>query len=101
VNLNVDYDYALVFIGVNLVALVSELELFSFFILMSLRVYQGEPKPQGMKQPHACILDSFNKISKVLTNELMDALPPCKEVDHKMEVVLKITPPPKALHRLN
>jgi hypothetical protein len=54
-----------------------------------------------MKQPHACILDSFNKISKVLTNELMDALPPCKEVDHKMEVVLKITPPPKALHRLN
>ncbi len=33
VNLNVDYDYALVFIGVNLVALVSELELFSFFIV--------------------------------------------------------------------
>jgi hypothetical protein len=31
VNLDVDYNYALVFLGMNLVALVSELELFSFF----------------------------------------------------------------------
>jgi hypothetical protein len=68
---------------------------------MSLKVSQGEPKPQGTKQPHVCIMDSLNKISDVLTNELLDAIPPCKEVDHKIEVVFRITPPPKAPYRLN
>jgi hypothetical protein len=32
-------------------------------------------------------LDSFNKFSNILTDELLDALPPYKEVDHKIEVV--------------
>lgn len=100
-NLDVDYNYALAFMGMNLVALASELELSNFFILMSLRVSQGEPKPQGMKQPHACILDSFNKILEVLTNKLWDAFPPCKKVDHKIEVVFRIALLPNAPYRLN
>jgi hypothetical protein len=33
-------------------------------------------------------LDSFNKISKVLINELPNAFPPYKKVDRKIEVVL-------------
>jgi hypothetical protein len=73
VNLNVDYNFALAKMGVNLVALASELELPIFLILMSLRVSQRELKPQGAKQPFKCILDSFNKFSEVLTDELHDA----------------------------
>jgi hypothetical protein len=42
-NLNEDHNFALVKIGINLVV---KLELTSFIILMSLRVFQGEPKPQ-------------------------------------------------------
>jgi hypothetical protein len=59
---------------------------------MSLRVSEGEPKPQGAKRPFICILDSLNKFLEVLTNEFSIALPPCKKVDHKIEVVLGITP---------
>jgi hypothetical protein len=49
-NLNEDYNSPLVEIGINLVVkLAKELESFSFIILMSLRVFQGEPKPQGAR----------------------------------------------------
>lgn len=40
-----------------------------------------------MRQPLACILDSLNNFTKVITNELLDALPPYRDVDHKIEVV--------------
>ncbi len=52
--------------GVNLVVLASELKLSNFLVLMSLKVSQQEPKPQGAKQPLTCILNSFIKILKVL-----------------------------------
>ncbi len=52
--------------GINLVVLTSELESPSFLVLMFLRVPQGEPKSQRLKQSHAYILDLFNKFSKVL-----------------------------------
>jgi hypothetical protein len=68
---------------------------------MSLKISQGEHKPQEATRPFAYILDSLNKFSKVLTNELLDALPPCKEVNHKIEVVFKLIPPSKALYKLN
>jgi hypothetical protein len=32
-------------------------------------------------------LDSLNNFTKVITNELLDALPPYRDVDHKIEVV--------------
>jgi hypothetical protein len=32
---------------------------------MSLKIFKREFKPQGTKQPHDCILDSFNKILEV------------------------------------
>ncbi len=70
----------------NLVVLISELKLLNFMILISFRVFQGEPKPQEAKQPLICILDSFNKFLEVLTNKLLDALSPCRKVDHKIEV---------------
>jgi hypothetical protein len=50
-NLDVDYNFALVEMGVNLVALASELKSFSFLVLMSLIISSGEPKPEGAKQP--------------------------------------------------
>jgi len=50
---------------------------------MFLRISQGEHKPQEAIWPRAYILDSFNKFSKILIDELLDALPPYKEVNHK------------------
>jgi hypothetical protein len=46
-------------------------------------------------------LDSLNKFSKVLTDELPDAFPLCKEVDHKIELVLGAIMLFKAFYRLN
>jgi hypothetical protein len=42
------------------------------------------------KQPPTCILDSFNKFWEVLIDELPDALPFCKKVDHKIKVVFGV-----------
>ncbi len=78
VNSNVEYNFALVEIGINLVVLANEFELLRFLILIFLRVSQKELKPQGVRQPPTYILDSFNKFSKVLTNELSNALPTYK-----------------------
>ncbi len=44
-NLYVDYNFVLAKIGINLVTLVKELnQLFSFVILMTLKVFKREPK---------------------------------------------------------
>ncbi len=45
VNLHVEYNFPLGEIGINLVALANEFELFSFFILMFLIISQEELKP--------------------------------------------------------
>ncbi len=68
---------------------------------MYLKVSQGELKPQGARQPPACILDSFNKILEVLINAFLDALLPYKEVDHKIVVVFGLIILSKASYRLN
>jgi hypothetical protein len=99
-NLDVN-NFTLVEMGVNLVVLASELESPCFLLLMSLRVSHGEPKPQEAKQPPTFILDSFNKILKVLIDELPDALPPYREVDHKIEVVPRSAPLSKTPYILN
>ncbi len=44
VNLNVDYNFTLVEMGVNFVTFVIELELLSFLVLMSLGVPRGNHK---------------------------------------------------------
>jgi hypothetical protein len=54
-----------------------------------------------VKQPLPYILDSLNKFLEVLTNEISNALPPCRKVDHKIKMVLRTTPPSKAPYRLN
>jgi hypothetical protein len=66
VNLDVEYNFTLGKMRVNLVVLANELKLSNFLVLMSLKVSQGEPKPQGARQPPTCILDSFNKFLEVL-----------------------------------
>jgi hypothetical protein len=66
-----------------------------------LKVSQEELKPQGVRKRPNYILDSLNKISKVLTNELSIALPPCKEIDHKIKVVPESALPFKAPYKLN
>jgi hypothetical protein len=70
VNLDANYNYALVQVKVDLVVLANDLKSLSFLILMYLKVFQGEPKPQKAKQPLAYILDLFNKFSDVLIDEL-------------------------------
>jgi len=60
------------------------------------KVYGVVPSPQqGARQPPTCILDSFNKFLEVLIDELLDALLPCREVDHKIKMVLGATLPSK------
>ncbi len=88
VNLNVDYNFTLVEMGLNLIVLASELKSLDFLILMYLKTSQGELKPQGARQPLVCVLDSLNKFLKVLINELFNALPSYKKVNHKIEMVL-------------
>jgi hypothetical protein len=68
---------------------------------MYLKVSKGEPKPRESKKPLVCILDSLTKFLKVLTNELPDALPLCKEVDHKTKVVIGAILLSNAFYRLN
>lgn len=68
---------------------------------MFLRVSQGEPKPQKVNQPLVCILDSFNKFSEVLTDQLPNVFPLHRLVDHKIKVVPRLVPPSKAPHRIN
>jgi hypothetical protein len=46
-------------------------------------------------------LDLLNKFSKILINELPDALPPYKEADHKIKVVFKAALPSNTPYRLN
>jgi hypothetical protein len=46
-------------------------------------------------------LDSLNKFPEVLTSELPNALPPCREVDHKIKMVPGATFLSKASYRLN
>jgi hypothetical protein len=70
-------------IRINLVTLVKELDqLPSFVILITLRVFNREPKLQGAKQPPDYILDSLNKFLKVLIDEFLNSFSPCKKVDH-------------------
>jgi hypothetical protein len=100
-NLNEDYNSALVEIGINLVVkLAKELKSPSFIILMSLRVFQGEPKPQRGKMTQDCIFDSLNKFLEVLTHEIPNSLPPCKMVD-LIGMVPSLTMLSKAPYRLN
>ncbi len=101
VNLNVHCNFALTKMVMNLIVLASELKLLNFMVLMSLKVSQGEAKPQGARRPPACILDSLNKILEVLINEFFDAFPHYKKVDHKIELVLRLIMLSKAPCRLN
>ncbi len=87
VNLNVDYNYLLAKVEITLVILNKELKSLNFVILMSLRISKWEFKPQGVRRPPNYILDSFNKFSEVLTNELPCFLPPYINVDHKIKLV--------------
>jgi hypothetical protein len=48
-NLNVNYNSMLVKVIINLVSLVKKLESPNFVILMSLKIFKGELKPQGAK----------------------------------------------------
>ncbi len=66
VNLDVEYNSALVKVVVNLVALVKELKSPSFVILMSLGVSKGRLQLKGARQPPHCILNSFNRFLEVL-----------------------------------
>ncbi len=96
-----EYNSTLVEVGIYLVALANEFELLGFLFLIFLRVSQEELKTQGVRKPPTYILDSLNKFSKVLTNELSNALPPCKKIDHKIKVVPGSVLPSKALYKLN
>jgi hypothetical protein len=84
-NLNGDYNSTKTKVEINLVVLTKELESPNFVVLMSLGVSKGEPKPKGTKQPIKCILDPFNKFSKVLTNECFYFFHPIKRLTTRLK----------------
>jgi hypothetical protein len=101
VNLDVKYNSTFAKVRINLIALDKELKLPSFLNFDVLKNLQGEPKPQGAKQLPDNILDLVNKILEVLINEFIYSFPPCREVDHKINVVRGLALPSKAPYRLN
>jgi hypothetical protein len=61
------------------------------------KVSGAVPSPQqGARQPLVYILDSLKKFLEVLIDEFLDALPPCRKVDHKIKMVLGATLSSKA-----
>jgi hypothetical protein len=46
-------------------------------------------------------VDSLNKFLEVLIDEFFYAFPPCKNVEHKIKMVIGLIPPFKACYRLN
>ena len=60
---------------------------------------RGEARKDGPLLRH--IRDLLGKYKDVLTNELPQELPPKKEIDHKIGVILGSEPPSKAPYRLN
>ncbi len=77
-----------------------ESKLPNFVILMSLGVSNGGFKLKRARQPPKCILDSLNKILKMLTYKLFSFLPPYKKVD-KIEVVFGLALPSKSPYKWN
>jgi hypothetical protein len=68
---------------------------------MSLGIFNGGFKLKRARQPPKCILDSLNKILKVLTYNLFNFLPPYKKVDDKIKVVLGSVLPSKSPYKIN
>jgi hypothetical protein len=58
-------------------------------------------KAKGAKSWPIYISNIINKVLDILTNNLPKHLPPSCNVDHKIEVVHKSTPPSKSLYWLN
>jgi hypothetical protein len=50
---------------------------------------------------HKCIKQVLNKFSDVMPEELLDELPPRRQVDHVIKVMLEMAPPAKAPYRMN
>ena len=55
---------------------------------------RGEARKDGTLPRH--IHEVLGKYKDVLTNELLQELPPKREVDHKIEVITASEPPSKA-----
>ncbi len=50
---------------------------------------------------HKCIKQVLNKFSDVMPEELLDELPPRRQVDHVIKVMLEMALPAKAPYRMN
>ncbi len=100
VNSDMDYKWALVDLILNLVAFLN-LKPTRFFFKLMQNEYGKETKLKVVGQLPKSIFDSLNKLLNILMNKSHNSLPPYKEFDHKMKVVLESTPPSKAPYRLN
>jgi len=50
------------------------------------------------KSPPSCVSEIIKKYKDVLTKELSNELPPNCKIDHKIEIILGLEPPSKALY---
>ncbi len=55
-------------------------------------------KAKEAKSWPTCISNTINKVLDILTNNLPKHLPPSRNLDHKIEVVHRLTPPSKSLY---
>ncbi len=78
-----------------------ELQEISFLIFMHVNEFNIKAKAKLVGPSFTCISNMRNKILNVLIDEIPIKLPPCHDVDHKIEVMSRSTPPFRALYKVN
>jgi hypothetical protein len=68
---------------------------------MHVNEFNVKAKAKWVGPSFTCIANMLNKILNVLIDEIPKKLPPCRDVDHKIEVMSRSTPPFRALYRVN
>ncbi len=100
ISLKVEHHVSLVKISIHLVSLQELLDT-SFFILMCVDESSAKSKAKGAKFLSTCISNTINKFLDVLIDDLPKHLPLYHNVDHKIEVVPRLTPSSKPPYHLN
>jgi hypothetical protein len=99
VSLEVEYHVSLTKVGIHLVSL-QELQETSFLIFMHVNESSAKSKIKRVKSWPPYISNIINKFLDILVDKLLKHLSLLCNVDHKIKVVLRSTPPFKLPYRL-
>jgi hypothetical protein len=87
-SLEVDYQFSLLAVRINLVSM----QEITFLVLMGVEEHGDGAKVERASPYPFCLSKVINKFSDVLTDDLPTSLPPNKNVDHKIEMHPRSTP---------